>query len=775
MALKDRLESLSGRSKLQSLPESFLFGVATADHQCEAYDPEHIDIRDVWERASHPKAARKTATDFWNRYEEDIELAQDLGCNAFRFSIAWSRVEPQPGQFSQSALNHYQDLIEKIISCRMKPILTLHHFTWPVHVERHGGMIAEDFPTIFARYAAETAKQFGQDVPYWITFNEPNLLIGGYLKPWWDANYAAPPGMPQGTTAFEQVEAVGKLVRNLFLSHKAAYDAIKIVNPEAEVGANQYFYGLPGWLQQLINGNVLSVKGPDDLLRQRDRFALRPSLFRGSERATNWANQSMRNRADVVIAALTQTPQREQQVMFSEAYFIVHQQLLVREGITAKRREDFAKKTIAVIKGSVSEDDLPRIIPGAKEVVVSDYFAALKALDQGKADAMLTDNTISYGLMAHNPGQYRLTGELLAGDERYAAAVAQGDGDLLDLLDMVVREFNKSQESAKWRAKYEQLTGHKIKMPTRAIRALPISLPSIMANARQKEASFGPIPKASKGTALRRIQDRGYLVAAVRPDLPGFAYHDQNTGELKGLEVELARALACRIFGDPSKVHFHIVTTEKRIPQLLPKIAFLDSILKQYSMLSTILMTNWWYMGMAGQLDEFLCPAGCTGKLDFVGLDYYWGISTLHLERIQRLMDAAYRRFDRAPVWPGAIHGILKDLQRMFPDKPLIIFENGSVEVADGMDRATYVHKHIREVQRAVQKGINVNGYICWAITSNREWDCEFCEASDFGLFHIDLDKDASLKRKRTSAADIYQQIIRNKDELPMTVSRHRP
>jgi beta-glucosidase/6-phospho-beta-glucosidase/beta-galactosidase len=85
------------------------------------------------------------------------------------------------------------------------------------------------------------------------------------------------------------------------------------------------------------------------------------------------------------------------------------------------------------------------------------------------------------------------------------------------------------------------------------------------------------------------------------------------------------------------------------------------------------------------------------------------------------------------------------------------------VEVADGMGRATYVHKHIREVQRAVQKGINVKGYICWAITSNREWDCEFCEASDFGLFHIDLDKDASLKRKRTSAADIYQQIIQNK------------
>jgi hypothetical protein len=102
----------------------------------------------------------------------------------------------------------------------------------------------------------------------------------GYLSPG-GRNHAGSPGMPQGTTAFEQVEAVGKLVRNLFLSHKAAYDAIKVENPEAEVGANQYFYGLPGWLQQLINGNARSVKGHNDLLRQRDRFALRPSLFRG--------------------------------------------------------------------------------------------------------------------------------------------------------------------------------------------------------------------------------------------------------------------------------------------------------------------------------------------------------------------------------------------------------------------------------------------------------------------------------------------------------------
>ena len=241
----DALTSLIGKSNSPHLPDSFIFGVATSDHQCEAYDPIFMDIRDIWERVRHPEAMRKNATDFWNRYDEDIELAQKLGCKAFRFSIAWSRVEPEPRRFNQAALDHYDDLIEKIISCRMLPVLTLHHFTWPVHVERRGGMISEDFPDMFADYVTRVSDHFGRKVPYWITFNEPNLLVGGYFKPWWDTYYNAPPGLPPGTTPLEEVEAVGNLIRNLFLAHKKAYDIIKAKNPNAKVGVNQYCYGLP--------------------------------------------------------------------------------------------------------------------------------------------------------------------------------------------------------------------------------------------------------------------------------------------------------------------------------------------------------------------------------------------------------------------------------------------------------------------------------------------------------------------------------------------------
>ena len=70
-----------------------LFGVATADHQCEAYEARWEDIRDRWER-ERELTPRGRATDFWVRYREDVELARRLGCTAFRFSVAWARVEP---------------------------------------------------------------------------------------------------------------------------------------------------------------------------------------------------------------------------------------------------------------------------------------------------------------------------------------------------------------------------------------------------------------------------------------------------------------------------------------------------------------------------------------------------------------------------------------------------------------------------------------------------------------------------------------------------------
>jgi beta-glucosidase/6-phospho-beta-glucosidase/beta-galactosidase len=163
---------LRGTRSLPALPGAFLFGAATADHQCEAYDPARQDIRDVWER-ERQLVTRGKATDFEHRFQEDIELARQLGCTAFRFSIAWSRVEPLPGQFDDAAFDYYRRLLAAIQSAGMEPVITLHHFTWPVHVQQRGGMIGLEFPALFARYVTEVVNRLGQDVRrgVWITFN----------------------------------------------------------------------------------------------------------------------------------------------------------------------------------------------------------------------------------------------------------------------------------------------------------------------------------------------------------------------------------------------------------------------------------------------------------------------------------------------------------------------------------------------------------------------------------------------------------------------------
>src|SRR5262245_23271714 len=96
-------------------PPDFFFGVATSDHQCESYEAKWEDIRDRWEKLNG-RTPRGRATDFWTRHPEDIELARDLGCKAFRFSIAWARVEPEPGRFDEDVLRHYRGMVEKIVA-----------------------------------------------------------------------------------------------------------------------------------------------------------------------------------------------------------------------------------------------------------------------------------------------------------------------------------------------------------------------------------------------------------------------------------------------------------------------------------------------------------------------------------------------------------------------------------------------------------------------------------------------------------------------------------
>src|SRR5258706_2818534 len=184
---------------------------------------------------------------------------------------------------------------------------------------------------------------------------------------------------------------------------------------------------------------------------------------------------------------------------------------------------------------------------------------------------------------------------------------------------------------------------------------------------------------------------------------------------------------------------------------------------KALGVFPTMFNTNVWYLGMAGRLPEFLCPAECVGQQDFVGFDYYWGIPTVRIKDLMRLYDSMRQRFENAPVHAGGLYRLLKFYAKMFPGQEILVIENGSIESADGVKRGSYIRRHVRQVQRAHADGIPVNGYLCWSITSNREWGLPFSHNSDFGLFHVALDKDPHLLRVPTVAGEMYKSIIANR------------
>jgi len=193
-------------------PDDFLIGCATAAHQVEG------GVDNDWSRweRTHPDriadgSTSEVACDHYARYRDDLTQLAALGQNAHRFSVEWSRVEPQPGNFDAAALAHYADVVRTCRELGMEPIVTLHHFTFPTWLAGTDGVRWQDAPRLFARYAAVCAESFGDAVGWWATVNEPNVLaFMSELAGGW------PPGKTSLTGTF-------RALRGLLLMHRAAY------------------------------------------------------------------------------------------------------------------------------------------------------------------------------------------------------------------------------------------------------------------------------------------------------------------------------------------------------------------------------------------------------------------------------------------------------------------------------------------------------------------------------------------------------------------------
>lgn len=729
-------------------PASFRFGVATADHQCEAYVAGQDDVRDVWERV-RGVTLRGRATDFWNRYGEDVGLAAGLGCRAFRLSLSWARLEPDEGQWSASAFEHYREVLTAIRDAGMVTIVTLHHNTWPLHVQRLGngdGMLADAFPDRFAEYARQVATTLGDLIDYYVTINEPDQLVYGFIKPWWTRSYAMPPGLDRYATTDDQMDAVSRLIPNLFRAHARARNVVRQVRPGARVGANPFVFGFPPWLRRLLDGNATRVKSLADLQRHGKRIGQRPQLEFGA--------------VDVTIAQLTLAPDRMDEVMFTESYFAAQFAVLGGSALPALEAIRSWAGRVAVAESTTGVVAAKGFFPAATIDTYADLATALDALGSGAADAVFGDDV---SLRPHETGA--LTVRVFPNTAQpYAAGVAPGNRTLLNAIDLAIQDFKRPDATgtSPWARAYAgAFPGAPVPPPPETWRRATLAnygLPKAATSAAP--APGAPVEVPHLDDALDTVRRRGVLRVGIHVGVAGLCTQDA-TGRYVGLEPDLARYAAAKLFGTADG-HLVFVPTDisSRMDATRSWLRFLDPIFRAYAVFSTILATNWWNLGMSGQLAEFLCPREAVNALDYVGIDYYWGINTLSLNRITHLLAAAETRYVNAPVWPGVLRPILRDAHAQFPTLPVVVVENGCVTTADGIARIEYILRHIAEVQRAVADGVPVEAYVCWSITSNREWGLPFDDSSDFGIYHIDLDTDPALIRQPTPAVDGYKAVI---------------
>lgn len=164
----------------KKFPENFLWGASTSAFQSEGanlMDGRGPIARDL-QKPIPGTTDFSVASDFYNRYKEDIRLFSELGLKAFRFSISWSRVIPRgTGEINKKGIEFYNNVINECLKYGIEPLVTMYHFDLPLALEERGGWGNRESVEWFSDYAKILFDNFGDRVKYWLTINEQNVLI----------------------------------------------------------------------------------------------------------------------------------------------------------------------------------------------------------------------------------------------------------------------------------------------------------------------------------------------------------------------------------------------------------------------------------------------------------------------------------------------------------------------------------------------------------------------------------------------------------------------
>lgn len=208
-------------------PRGFLWGTATSSYQLEGNNTNS----DWWAWEQEPgriiqnqKSGR--ACDWWSgRWREDFDRAAESGQNAHRLSVEWSRIQPTPDHWDESAIDRYRDMLRGLVERNMLPLVTLHHFSTPLWLAQQGGWENDKIAEHFEKFVRKIVEALHDYTTYWMPINEPNVLaVSAYLM----GDF--PPGKQDMGAAFRVME-------NLVRAHARAYHTIHKIQPQARVGS----------------------------------------------------------------------------------------------------------------------------------------------------------------------------------------------------------------------------------------------------------------------------------------------------------------------------------------------------------------------------------------------------------------------------------------------------------------------------------------------------------------------------------------------------------
>ena len=163
--------------------KDFIFGASTAAYQIEGYIDSDGKCESIWDRFTRTKgnilddSDGSVVCESYKKYKDDVKLLKELKVNAYRFSIAWTRVVTKDNKPNKKGIDYYVKLVRELLKANIKPVVTLYHWDMPMWLEELGGFLNDDISKYFRDYTEIVTKAFDGLVSDYITINEPECIM----------------------------------------------------------------------------------------------------------------------------------------------------------------------------------------------------------------------------------------------------------------------------------------------------------------------------------------------------------------------------------------------------------------------------------------------------------------------------------------------------------------------------------------------------------------------------------------------------------------------